>query len=216
MINNFITDKQNYNALHEKYICLPELGLLIDKETFKLVGSLHHDGYIVTSFNNKTIGVHRIIYCMFHGHLPKITDHINRKKADNRIENLREVTSSGNAINTSISKNNTSSVKGVTWNKYDNRWTAKIHYKNKLVFIGNFKYFINAIKARYYAEQKFNYDEYDIVSTAKKYLMYVEKFTFATNIKINPIKKGKKDLLKSEWEFFYMTKKQKIDKLAKN
>ena len=42
---------------------------------------------------------HRVIYFLCHGHWPKIVDHINRDKLDNRIENLRASTVSQNAFN---------------------------------------------------------------------------------------------------------------------
>jgi len=207
MSNEFITDKQWYDILHEKYFCLPDIGILIDKKTFDLVGTLNADGYIITSLQGKTVGVHRIVFCMFHGYFPKITDHINRNRADNRIENLREISASGNVINTDVHKDNHSGIKGVRWLRYDKRW--------KVTITGNFVNFINAVRARYYAEQKLGYNEYDIVSSAQKYLMCIGKFSFSSNIEIDKEERYNKNSVDNEWNFFCLEKKQKIDKLIK-
>lgn len=212
---SFITDKQIYNAFHEKYICIPDIGLLIDKETLILVGTLNDDGYIKTSFKEKSFGVHQIIFCMFHGYIPKIVDHINRNRADNRIENLREISATGNMINKDVNKKKPLGIKGVNWERNNKRWRVTIRYNNKLVHIGSFKNFLNAVRARHYAEQQFGYDEYDIVSAAQKYLMWIGKFSFSTNIKLEEENKYNKDSIKSEWDFFLLTKKQKIDNLIK-
>ena len=54
------------------------------------------------------------------------------------IENLRLATDSQNAMNTSLSKNNTSGYRGVYYQKYNNKWRAEIHYKKKKIHIGYF------------------------------------------------------------------------------
>ncbi|MCP4082364.1 MAG: HNH endonuclease [Planctomycetaceae bacterium] len=42
---------------------------------------------------------HRLIFLYHHGYLPVTIDHINRRKADNRIENLRDASMSLNIHN---------------------------------------------------------------------------------------------------------------------
>lgn len=67
-----------------------------------IAGHLDDDGYLQMSFDNKTIKLHRIIWALHYGTMPKREiDHINRIKTDNRISNLREVTRSQNVRNVS-------------------------------------------------------------------------------------------------------------------
>lgn len=58
-------------------------------------------------------------------------DHINRDKKDNRIENLRKVTNSGNQQN----KNS----KGYSYLKSHKRWYARIIVNNKRIHLGSYK-----------------------------------------------------------------------------
>lgn len=62
-------------------------------------------------------------------------DHINGNTLDNRLENLRLVTVSGNNRNQNQSKAG-SGYKGVAWSA--NRWRAKATHENKSVHIGRF------------------------------------------------------------------------------
>ena len=49
------------------------------------------DGYVRVGFNGRTIHVHRIIYTIFHGNIPKdmTIDHIDNVKTNNNINNLQ-------------------------------------------------------------------------------------------------------------------------------
>ena len=65
-------------------------------------GCLKNDGYIQIRVEKKPYQAHRLIYLYHHGFLPDYPlelDHINRNRADNRIENLRIVTKSENQLN---------------------------------------------------------------------------------------------------------------------
>jgi hypothetical protein len=50
---------------------------------------------------------------MFHGWVPEIIDHIDRDKGNNRVENLREATSSLNTQNSGTWRSNTSGYKNI-------------------------------------------------------------------------------------------------------
>ena len=54
----------------------------------------------------KPLARSRVVYAMFHGFSTKDIDHINRISSDDRIENLRPVTTRENGINTSLVINN--------------------------------------------------------------------------------------------------------------
>lgn len=198
-----------YEELHKKFIYSSDTGLLINRKNNKLVGTLSKDGYITTTINYKSYAIHTIAYCMTYGHFPLCEiDHINRVRSDNRIENLRDVSRSCNARNIGNSKVNKSGIKGVNWINYDQCWQATICVDNKRIFIGQFKFFINAVKARAYAEELFNFHLY-AESPAIKYLKSVE------HLNTDEKKKFKKKSAYSEWEFFLMARKGRIDKLAK-
>lgn len=106
----------------------------------------------------KAYKAHRLAWCYFYGEWPSKRfhiDHINRNPTDNRICNLRLATNAQNARNTSLSRRNSSGVKGVMWYKRHQKWTAQIRVDRKLKHLGYFDRKADAIKARRDAEKKF-------------------------------------------------------------
>jgi len=73
-----------------------------------------------------------------YGYLPKYIDHINGQRDDNRIINIREVSNQQNSLNSKISKNNTSGIKGVYWDKSRNKWTVRLSIDGKCKFFKRF------------------------------------------------------------------------------
>src|SRR5699024_11445694 len=69
------------------------------------------------------------IWEMHHGKIPEgmEIDHINGIRDDNRIDNLRLVTSRTNDTNRAKSKANTSGVVGVCWDKRKGLWLVRIY-----------------------------------------------------------------------------------------
>lgn len=54
-------------------------------------GSYDKDGYLIIKVKTKRFKAHRIVWLLNYGEFPASElDHINRNRADNRIENLRE------------------------------------------------------------------------------------------------------------------------------
>lgn len=82
-------------------------------------------------------------------------DHINRKRNDNRKENLREVSPLENAINHSTRKDNISGISGVFWNPINKRWRVYINYKKQKINIGSYILKEDAIKNRLISELKY-------------------------------------------------------------
>lgn len=68
-----------------------------------------------------------------------IVDHINENKTNNMISNLRWATNGQNHMNTKLSKNNTSGIKGVSFHKPLNKWIAHIMINGKNKHLGYFK-----------------------------------------------------------------------------
>ena len=102
------------------------------------VGTVSKGGYLKALINRKPYRLHRIIFMMHHGYLPKYIDHIDGNPANNRIDNLRAATSSQNNLNRGKHKRNTSGYKGVTWVATQSRYSARIAIGNKRLFLGYF------------------------------------------------------------------------------
>ena len=101
---------------------------------------------------------HRVAWALSYGHWPENQiDHINGNPLDNRIGNLRDVSSSQNARNRRLSKANKSGVPGVFWLKDRNRWWAKIRHGGRNISLGRFACKDDAVRARKRAEARFGY-----------------------------------------------------------
>lgn len=80
---------------------------------YREAGSIRKHGYRNIVIDNKEYRAHRIVWLLMTGDWPKQDiDHINRKRADNRPVNLRDVSRSENLRNTN-GHTATSGVKGV-------------------------------------------------------------------------------------------------------
>lgn len=79
----------------------------------EIAGNKTKNGYVSISIGNKKYLAHRLALYFIHGKWPKITDHINRKRDDNRIINLREVTHHESNINKRPHKKARSGFRGV-------------------------------------------------------------------------------------------------------
>ena len=104
-------------------------------------GHIGVKGYRKGTIKNKTYTEHRLIFLYHHGYLPKLVDHVNGNKSDNRIENLREASWKQNLRNSKRSKRNTSGHKGVSWIASRKRWQVTIMTDYSNSFKGYFKDF---------------------------------------------------------------------------
>jgi len=114
-------------------------------------------GYHSIRVLGETYLLHQIIYLWHHGYIPEYIDHEDRIKINNRIDNLRDISNSRNMQNAGISKNNTSGVTGVSWYPHKSKWRAFIKIDYKLVTIGYYTDYVDAVKARYAKELEFNW-----------------------------------------------------------
>jgi hypothetical protein len=116
-------------------------------------GWLCKRGWRNIKIDGVTYRANRIIWLYMTGAWPDgMVDHKNRKRADDRWANLRSATPVQNARNSSISKANTSGVRGVCWHKRIGKWQAAIRINRKAVSLGYFDDLTHAAAARRAAE----------------------------------------------------------------
>lgn len=123
-------------------------GLIVSKEDEQLVkeNSIYLDkrtGYFQIYINGETKWLHRVIIKAKKG---QIVDHINQDKKDNRRANLRLVSKSENNYNSSKRKHSKFG-RGITFDKYGNRFRACISYNNKTLKLGSFSNVTDAKRA---------------------------------------------------------------------
>jgi len=84
---------------------------------------------------------HRIIWKMVHGEIPEgmVIDHINGNPFDNRLENLRMVTHTENCRNARSHTTNKTGLKGIAWDKKNEKWQTEIRTPVGRVFLGRHK-----------------------------------------------------------------------------
>jgi hypothetical protein len=96
---------------------------------------------------------HRLAFLYMTGHFPAgVVDHINNDGTDNRWINLREASPSQNQWNRRLSRNNSSGVTGVYFDRSRNNWRSFIYINNKCRELGRYPSKDTAIKARIHAE----------------------------------------------------------------
>jgi len=122
----------------------------------------HRDknGYLTIRLDGVSFKVHRLLWKMREGSDPDgHIDHINQVPDDNRHENLRVVTNQENSKNQKRNRNNKSGVTGVVTCPKTEKFIAQICVDGKCKHLGTFTDKIDAIYARYYAEQDYGFHE---------------------------------------------------------
>lgn len=126
------------------------------KEAFTAMSQGYHVGAIFRHL----FKAHRVAWAIVHGSWPSDhIDHISGNRADNRIGNLRDVPNVENHRNESRSKNNTSGVNGVCWDRQTGRWRAGIKVNYRHVCLGRYDDIADAIAARRKANRRYGFTE---------------------------------------------------------
>lgn len=104
----------------------------------------------------KMYKAHRLAFIFMTGSYPKgVVDHINGDGFDNRWDNLRDVSQAVNARNCKLSKNNTSGITGVYFDKSRSKWAASIKVNKKVISLGRFDTIEEAAAIRKDAERNY-------------------------------------------------------------
>ena len=82
-------------------------------------------------------------------------DHIDRNELNNLENNLREATSSQNAMNRKVREDNKSGVTGVYYDKRKDKWYGYLDVNGERVFAQYFNDKDDAIRARLKAEKQY-------------------------------------------------------------
>lgn len=116
----------------------------------KKAGSQDKDGYWLVRIGarpGKLLKAHRVVWFLHHGTLPDLIDHRDAITSNNVVKNLREANEIQNHANSKKHKDNSSGVKGISWDKRTNSWIAKCCLNYKQYTIGRFKDLDAAIEA---------------------------------------------------------------------
>lgn len=130
----------------------PRRGCVVGSE----VGTITKFGYRNVYLAGRRYHVHRLAWLYVYGRFPKDQiDHINMNGLDNRLCNLREATQSQNQANKGMRADNTSGVKGVTWDSSRKKWKASISVSGKMIHLGRFSEVRDAAEAYRIAAKKY-------------------------------------------------------------
>ena len=89
-------------------------------------GYVNPRGYKSIVLFGRRVLEHRVVYALHNGSWPKIVDHIDRVKTNNRPDNLREANHSTNNQNRNSRKGASSKFLGVFWDSQRGKWRAEI------------------------------------------------------------------------------------------
>lgn len=105
-------------------------------------------GYLCGSIDDVKYQAHRIIWKMLHDAEPEFIDHDDGNRANNREQNLFDVTHAINQKNQKKFVTNTSGETGVCWSERKKRWVVRMRVDGKQKQFGSFIEFADAVAAR--------------------------------------------------------------------
>lgn len=128
----YIQSILSYNTNTGVFTWLCDMGA--NKVKDKVAGGVV-DRYLKIKINKKKYFAHRLAWLYVYGEWPKNQiDHIDGNAFNNRIDNLREVTSRENCQNYSIHRNG--KLVGASFHKQHQKWRATIYENGKCKHLG--------------------------------------------------------------------------------
>lgn len=101
----------------------------------KPLATVRCDGYIRTTIGKKEYAAHQIAFFVMTGSIPKMVDHINGVRTDNRWRNLREASPAQNSRNRCAIRG----LKGATIHAKTGKYQAQIKVGSKNIYLGLFE-----------------------------------------------------------------------------
>jgi hypothetical protein len=131
------------------------LGNIINNKTGRILKpQIDTHGYyhviLCQDGNTHTKKIHKLVAeCFIDNPYNKTcVDHIDNRKTNNNVSNLRYCTQQENCMNQKLSTNSTSNYKGVSFHKRINKWMAHIKINGKKKHLGYFEKIEDAVNAR--------------------------------------------------------------------
>ena len=130
------------DRINELLTYCPDTGQFIwkiDRKRLAVAGSMagttNGSGYRQISVDGTVYLSHRLAWFICFNEWPKIVDHINRDRSDNRLDNLREVSQSINIHNSSDRPSKTGFRNA---RKVGNKYQSEIKVNGKSIHLGMF------------------------------------------------------------------------------
>lgn len=104
--------------------------------------SVDKDGYrcatVTKNGDSRTVRRHILNFYLEYGWIPDYVDHKDNIPGNDDPSNLRAATASQNSCNSKRRSDNTSGVKGVSWDSSRKKWRVRIELNGKTKLIGRF------------------------------------------------------------------------------
>lgn len=122
----------------------------------KPAGAVDSKGYVRIYYRGKSYAAHRLAWLFVTGGAPTgVIDHINRDRRDNRVYNLRDVSSSENNMNRvkvypcgERNRNPAHNVSRYVLKSGEERFCVNFSYKGRSCYLGRFSTLADAVHAR--------------------------------------------------------------------
>lgn len=133
--------------------------IFVDDEDYSFLNChawcLDGKGYPCSRIDSISYRIHQVLVSkhglIFRGQL----DHEDRNKCNNQKSNFRSATGSQNMANQGLRVDNSSGYKGVVWDVLNQKYSAKIQYKSRQIYLGSFDSAIKAAEQYDFAAHKF-------------------------------------------------------------
>lgn len=132
---------------------------IVNKHHWHIIDKGYNKYYVMTNLprlNGKqnNLYMHRLIMNIEYDGIYEI-DHINGNGLDNKNSNLRVVTKIQNYWNQRKPHNNKSTIAGVYFDKFCNKYRVQIGYNNKVLHLGRYKTLAECAFVKMLAENNF-------------------------------------------------------------
>ena len=106
---------------------------------YKRCGPKNPEPYGMLGWKGRSSSAHRVSFDLTNGEIPEgyLVDHEDTDRLNNRIGNLRLALPTNSMSNTNLRSDNTSGVKGVSWDKQRGLWIARVYANRKKYYAGH-------------------------------------------------------------------------------